>query len=77
MLPNMDGLEVCREMRREKGDILILMLTARSTPEDKVKGFEAGADDYMTKPFSVKEFLAVVERLLEKNCGSSEKVIFS
>jgi DNA-binding response OmpR family regulator len=61
MLPGMDGLEVCRRLRQVRPDLPILMLTARGSEDDKVAGFEAGADDYVAKPFGVRELLARVE----------------
>jgi DNA-binding response OmpR family regulator len=61
MLPGMDGLEVCRRIRSIRPDLPILMLTARGAEEDKVAGFSAGADDYVAKPFGVRELLARVE----------------
>jgi DNA-binding response OmpR family regulator len=71
MLPGMDGLEVCRHLRREVGNpavshVPILMLTARDGEIDKVVGLEVGADDYMTKPFSMHELLARVKALLRR-----------
>ena len=65
MLPKLDGLEVCRILRRES-NIPIIMLTAKSEEIDKVVGLEIGADDYMTKPFSVKELMARVKALLRR-----------
>jgi two-component system response regulator RegX3 len=61
MLPGLDGLEVCRRLRAARPEIAILMLTARGSEDDKVAGFEAGADDYLPKPFGVRELLARVE----------------
>jgi two-component system response regulator RegX3 len=61
MLPGMDGLEVCRQLRQTRPDIAILMLTAKGSEDDKVVGFQAGADDYLTKPFGVKELMARVD----------------
>ncbi|SRR5579884_85069 len=63
MLPEMDGLEVCRELRREGVDSRILMLTARGATEDRVSGLDSGADDYLVKPFSFAELLARVRAL--------------
>ena len=60
MLPKMDGFEVCRKIR-EKSSVPIIMLTAREEEVDKVLGLELGADDYMTKPFSVRELTARVK----------------
>jgi DNA-binding response OmpR family regulator len=61
MLPGMDGLEVCRSLRQVRPELPILMLTARGSEDDKVAGFEAGADDYVAKPFGVRELLARVD----------------
>ena len=66
MLPGMDGLEVCREIRKQAGYTPILMLTAKSTELDRVVGLESGADDYVTKPFSVIELMARVKALLRR-----------
>jgi DNA-binding response OmpR family regulator len=65
MLPGLDGLEVCRRVRRES-IVPILMLTARSEEIDRVLGLEVGADDYLTKPFSVRELLARVRAILRR-----------
>jgi DNA-binding response OmpR family regulator len=67
MLPDMDGAEICRQLRQERVDSRILMLTARDALEDKVAGLRAGADDYLTKPFSFDEFLARIEALLRRS----------
>ncbi len=63
MLPDLDGVEVCRRLRRARPSLYILMLTARGSEDDKVAGLEAGADDYLTKPFAVRELLARVKAL--------------
>jgi DNA-binding response OmpR family regulator len=65
MLPKIDGLEVCRRMRRER-DVPIIMLTARDDEIDRVVGLELGADDYVVKPFSVRELLARVRNVLRR-----------
>jgi DNA-binding response OmpR family regulator len=65
MLPRLDGLEVCRRIRRESV-VPILMLTARAEEIDRVLGLEVGADDYLTKPFSIRELLARVRALLRR-----------
>lgn len=65
MLPRMDGLEVCRSLR-ESGDAAIIMVTARSTEEDKLTGLDLGADDYVTKPFSPRELMARVRAVLRR-----------
>jgi len=66
MLPGIDGLSLCREMRAGNGYIPILMLTAKSTELDRVLGLEMGADDYLTKPFSLPELIARVKALLRR-----------
>ena len=68
MLPGMDGVAVCRAVRRDtrNGDVPILMLTARRDEADKVLGLESGADDYLTKPFGIREFVARVRALLRR-----------
>ena len=67
LLPRRDGFEVCRALRARRNSIPILMLTARATVDDRVNGFDAGADDYLTKPFSFREFLARVRALLRRD----------
>ncbi|MDA3950105.1 MAG: response regulator transcription factor [Spirochaeta sp.] len=66
MLPGMDGLSICRHLRGDNSQVPILMLTARSAEMDKVVGLEVGADDYITKPFSVRELVARVRALLRR-----------
>ncbi len=66
MLPEMDGLEVCRELRQKNIGIPIIMLTAKGEEVDKVVGLEIGADDYITKPFSVRELLARIKAHLRR-----------
>jgi two-component system alkaline phosphatase synthesis response regulator PhoP len=66
MLPKMDGLEICRRIRADKNITPILMLTAKSEEVDKVLGLEVGADDYLTKPFSVREFIARVKAIFRR-----------
>lgn len=68
MLPDVDGLDVCRTLRRES-DVPIVMLTARTTDQDKLTGLDLGADDYMTKPFSPKELAARVRAVLRRLPG--------
>lgn len=65
-LPGRDGFEICQELRRQRIDIPILMLTARSDLKDRVKGLKIGADDYLSKPFEVDELLARIEALLRR-----------
>ena len=66
MLPKMDGFEVCRQIRSKDEDTPIIMLTAKNQEIDKVVGLKLGADDYVTKPFSVRELLARVEAVLRR-----------
>ncbi len=65
-LPDMGGYEVCKTLRERHSPVLIIMLTARKDEADKLRGFETGADDYVTKPFSVKELLARVKAILAR-----------
>ncbi|MBF0846008.1 response regulator, partial [Streptococcus danieliae] len=60
MMPQMDGIQVVKELRKEKKSTPVLILTAKSQIEDRVEGLDAGADDYLTKPFDTKELLARV-----------------
>ena len=74
MLPKIDGVTVCRAIRRQttNGDVPILMLTARREEADKVLGLESGADDYLTKPFGIREFVARVRALLRRRPSRPE-----
>src|ERR1700722_5069837 len=67
MLPKLDGLSVCRQLRESHLDTPIIMLTARNLEQDKITGLKIGADDYMTKPFSVSELLARTEATLRRS----------
>ena|SRR5215831_13081412 len=73
MLPGLDGVTVCRAIRREPHlkDVPILMLTARREESDKVNGLESGADDYLTKPFGIREFVARVRALMRRRRASA------
>jgi DNA-binding response OmpR family regulator len=73
MLPGMDGIEVCRRMRSGRVYTPVLMLTARATEVDKVLGLEMGADDYMTKPFSIAELTARVKAIFRRVDALSEQ----
>jgi DNA-binding response OmpR family regulator len=73
MLPDLDGLAVCRDIRRRDLELPILMLTARGEVEDRVTGLDAGADDYLVKPFEVEELLARVRALLRR--GASPVIV--
>ena len=70
MLPRMSGFEVCRKIRAEGGSVPILILTARGEEMDKVHGLNIGADDYMTKPFSVPELLARIQAIFRRAANS-------
>lgn len=70
ILPYMNGFELCQQIKKYKGDIPILMLTALSTLNDKVKGFNMGADDYLTKPFHFEELLLRIKALTRRNTMS-------
>lgn len=67
ILPNMNGLDVCREIRRHNSTVSILMLTALGTTDDKIVGLDAGADDYLTKPFEFKELLARIRAISRRS----------
>jgi DNA-binding response OmpR family regulator len=71
MLPRMSGLELCRKLRTEGDQVPILMLTARSEEADRVLGLDLGADDYVTKPFSIPELMARIRALLRRTSISS------
>jgi DNA-binding response OmpR family regulator len=71
MLPGMSGLEVCRALRRTSARTPIIMLTARDAEVDKIVGLELGADDYITKPFSVREVMARVNAVLRRAQGET------
>jgi len=66
MLPDTDGIEICRELRKERDYVPVLMLTARAGEMDRVLGLELGADDYLTKPFSIPELLARTKAILRR-----------
>ena len=73
MLPELDGLSVCKQLRESGAQLPIVMLTAKGSEDDIVRGFEAGADDYVTKPFSVRELLARVHALLKRSGKTSSE----
>lgn len=83
MLPKVDGLEICKEVRRKDIYTPILMLTSKSEEMDKVLGLEVGADDYLTKPFSIREFIARAKAILrrveaiQKEIGSDSDISVS
>lgn len=74
MLPKLDGFEVCAGARREGVTTPILMLTAKVSVKDKVRGLDGGADDYLTKPFSFEEFLARIRSLTRRSAGAAPEL---
>jgi two-component system, OmpR family, response regulator MprA len=74
LMPVIDGLEVCRRLRREGNRVPVLMLTARDEIENRVAGLDAGADDYVAKPFALEELVARIRALLRRTTGSSDDV---
>ena len=74
MLPNVSGLEVCRQIRRKSAtrDLPVIMLTARGEESDRVRGLDVGADDYVTKPFSITELVARIKALLRRSRPSRD-----
>jgi len=77
LMPGIDGLEVSRRLRRGGSKVPILMLTARDAVENRVEGLDAGADDYVTKPFALEELLARVRALLRRTTGAGEVMRFA
>lgn len=75
MLPGRDGIEVLREIRKRSKAVPVLLLTARSTVADRVAGLDAGADDYLAKPFAFEELLARVRALLRRGSASASPVL--
>ena len=75
ILPRLNGFELCREIRKADAQIPILMLTALGAADDKLEGFDMGADDYMVKPFDFRELLARVKVLLRRHTSSNIDVI--
>ena len=78
LMPGVDGLEVCRRLRRAGSRLPVLMLTARDAVENRVSGLDAGADDYVTKPFALEELLARIRALLRRTTnGAGETLRFA
>jgi len=75
LMPGVDGLEVCRTLRTSGSSVPVLMLTARTEVEDRVEGLDAGADDYLTKPFALEELLARLRALLRRTADGSGEVL--
>lgn len=72
MLPRLDGLTIIDTLRREKNNVPLLILSAKRSVEDRVRGLHAGGDDYLTKPFAFSELLARVQALIRRSTGTSE-----
>ena len=72
MLPGMNGLEICKNIKKEKKRLPIIMLTAKSSEMDKISGLDYGADDYITKPFSLSELLARIRAILRRSYPEEE-----
>ena len=75
MLPKMDGLTILKKLRREHSAAHVLILTAKDTPDDRIKGLNLGADDYLTKPFVFEELLARVRALVRRKYEAKSPVI--
>lgn len=75
MMPKLDGMEVLREIRGCGSSVPVLMLTAKAEMEDRVAGLEAGADDYLPKPFASREFIARVRALSRRNAGYTDLIL--
>lgn len=75
ILPKIDGLDLCKEIRQTKPDMPIIMLTALGTTDDKVEGFDAGADDYLVKPFEMRELLVRMRALLKRQKKSNNNAV--
>ncbi len=70
MLPDLDGIEICRRLRSDQRRVPVLMLTARDSVQDRTQGFDAGADDYLTKPFTFGELYARIRALIPREVVS-------
>src|SRR2546429_7779129 len=75
LMPGLDGLEVCRRLRSGGSRVPVLMLTARDEVENRVAGLDAGADDYVTKPFALEELTARLRALLRRAAGRSGEIL--
>jgi two-component system, OmpR family, response regulator MprA len=75
LMPGVDGLEVCRQIRRRGNSVPVLMLTARDAVGDRVEGLDAGADDYLVKPFALEELLARIRALLRRATPAADGVL--
>lgn len=75
MLPGTNGYDICRKLKKEKPDLLIIMITARGTELDKITGLDFGADDYITKPFSIPELLARIRAVFRRTQNSTKEIV--
>jgi two-component system, OmpR family, response regulator MprA len=75
LMPTADGLEVCRRLRRSGNRVPVLMLTARDEIENRVAGLDAGADDYVTKPFALEELVARIRALLRRTSAGDDELL--
>lgn len=76
MMPNLDGLELIKELRENKNNIPVILLTAKNSIEDKIKGFEYGADDYLTKPVDYSELILRINALIRRaNISNKDKIV--
>jgi two-component system response regulator MprA len=75
LMPNVDGLDVCRRLRRSGNRVPVLMLTARDEIDNRVAGLDAGADDYVTKPFALEELVARVRALLRRTSAGDDQLL--
>jgi DNA-binding response OmpR family regulator len=76
-MPKMDGLTLCRTLRERGMDIPVLMLTARDNLDNKLQGFDAGSDDYLVKPFAIKELVARVQALANRRSGQVKRLLLA
>lgn len=74
MLPGMNGYEICRKLKKEKPELPIIMITARGSEMDTITGLDTGADDYITKPFSIPELLARVRAILRRSASDHDEI---
>lgn len=75
ILPEINGLDLCKEVRNLKPELPILMLTALGTTDDKIEGFDAGADDYLVKPFEMRELVARIKAILKRSLKNKSGII--
>ncbi len=75
MLPDIDGIKICKKLRMEGNNVPVIMLTAKTSVDDKVSGLDTGADDYITKPFSFDELVARIRALLRRSGHTTETAI--